>query len=218
MRRTSWKHKVGDTVMIKAEIVQIDECDPKKCYIIAPNGGYAKIGDDDVIVTVPDEYPGDSSMEDLTYKEIELRPCPFCGHLPSMENGYVYCNNVDCGNIDPLSPRDWNTRPVEDELAASLAAMTEERNAARAELERCLNDYDPEIILGAIWKIVGKPKMTVRIIDGQEYHQYDSTLGTLRDAMAEREVLREQLVAMTKRAEEAEAEAKRLASELEYLY
>lgn len=72
----------------------------------------------------------------------ELRPCPFCGgealtnifldyedieNLPTnVIDDYepeVTCENERCINGWWLSPKDWNTRPIEDELQARIAEL-----------------------------------------------------------------------------------------------
>ena len=72
----------------------------------------------------------------------ELRPCPFCGGqaLTSTFLDYddleympldtiepeVTCENERCINGWWLSPNDWNTRPIEDALNASIAELEAE--------------------------------------------------------------------------------------------
>jgi hypothetical protein len=74
----------------------------------------------------------------------ELRPCPFCGgkaitstffdwdDLEYMAfevndsesiDGEVTCENEHCINGWYLSPKDWNTRPIEDALNARIAEL-----------------------------------------------------------------------------------------------
>lgn len=73
----------------------------------------------------------------------ELKPCPFCGgeaittaffdaddfdYMPIEVNdcdAEVTCKNERCINGWWLSPKDWNTRPIEDELRARIAEMEE---------------------------------------------------------------------------------------------
>ena len=70
----------------------------------------------------------------------ELKPCPFCGgeaittaffdaddfdYMPIEVNdcdAEVTCENERCINGWYLSPKAWNTRPIEDALRAQLAA------------------------------------------------------------------------------------------------
>lgn len=66
--------------------------------------------------------------------ETELKPCPFCGELPSAESlgedgYYICCGNIDCESMDVISPEAWNTRPVED-------ALQERAEKAEADAER----------------------------------------------------------------------------------
>jgi len=79
--------------------------------------------------------------------ENKLRPCPFCGgkaitatfldydDLDYMAfevndsesiDGEVTCENERCINGWYLSPKDWNTRPIEDALESRLAELEAE--------------------------------------------------------------------------------------------
>ena len=71
----------------------------------------------------------------------ELKPCPFCGgeaittaffdaddfdYMPIEVNdcdAEVTCKNERCINGWWLSPKDWNTRPIEDALNARIAEL-----------------------------------------------------------------------------------------------
>ena len=70
----------------------------------------------------------------------ELRPCPFCGgkaitatYLDYDDEGYmafevndsesITCENERCINGWYLSPKDWNTRPIEDALNKRIAEL-----------------------------------------------------------------------------------------------
>ena len=78
----------------------------------------------------------------------ELKPCPFCGgkaitstffdwdDLDYMDfevndnesiDGDVTCENERCINGWYLSPKNWNTRPIEDELRARIAELETEK-------------------------------------------------------------------------------------------
>jgi len=58
----------------------------------------------------------------------ELKPCPFCGELPTKHRKY---SEVDCrvwlcplqSIVVPISQ--WNTRPIEDQLRAELEKLGE---------------------------------------------------------------------------------------------
>lgn len=74
----------------------------------------------------------------------ELKPCPFCGgeaitttfidpddfeYMPIEVNdcdAEVTCENERCINGWWLSPKDWNTRPIEDALTARIAELEAE--------------------------------------------------------------------------------------------
>ena len=56
----------------------------------------------------------------------KLKPCPFCGKIPNAEYiedvMYVICSNDLCGMscIASVTLKEWNARPIEDELEAQL--------------------------------------------------------------------------------------------------
>jgi hypothetical protein len=75
---------------------------------------------------------GLSGLED---EMSELKPCPFCGREVTVDKwGDVHCDNnnqyIDEGEYCPndiiLKPKEWNTRPIEDDLTAELARLTAE--------------------------------------------------------------------------------------------
>jgi hypothetical protein len=89
----------------------------------------------------------------------ELRPCPFCGskaltntfldyedieNLPTnVIDDYepeVTCENERCIYGWWLSPKDWNTRPIEDALRKRIAELEAERDQAKAIVSR-LRDF-----------------------------------------------------------------------------
>ena len=60
----------------------------------------------------------------------ELRPCPFCGKEPAIDNNFAICVNDDCELSDywsGLEVGSWNTRPIEDALKARIAELEAER-------------------------------------------------------------------------------------------
>ena len=121
----------------------------------------------------------------------ELKPCPFCGQSPSMEEsitpvGYVFCNNMFCESLEPLSPDTWNTRPIEDKLAASLAAMTAERDAAKAELE--LTEEAVEDLQASLFR-------AGEIIEANQ-QEIGRLIASLAETTAERDGLRNEVAVM----------------------
>ena len=72
----------------------------------------------------------------------ELRPCPFCGGQALTKTFFDYddleympldiiepevtCENERCINGWWLSPNDWNTRPIEDDLRKRIAELEAE--------------------------------------------------------------------------------------------
>ena len=83
----------------------------------------------------------------------ELRPCPFCGGQALTKTFFDYddleympldiiepevtCENERCINGWWLSPNDWNTRPIEDELRNSIAEL----EADNAEFRQLIRDW-----------------------------------------------------------------------------
>ena len=61
----------------------------------------------------------------------ELKPCPFCGKEPAIDNNFAICVNDDCELSDywsGLEDCSWNTRPIEDALNARIAELEEEND------------------------------------------------------------------------------------------
>jgi len=59
-----------------------------------------------------------------------LRPCPFCGAEPTMQNTHTpYVKCLNCLGDGPrcakeeIAADEWNTRPIEDALTAELAEL-----------------------------------------------------------------------------------------------
>ena len=103
----------------------------------------------------------------------ELKPCPFCGIVPTVEgdpfseeyirgynSGLIGCRNVACAfggeYISKATQKEattiWNTRPIEDALRAELARRDEIITRLKEDGERLVDciEYDffaHEIIL-----------------------------------------------------------------------
>ena len=82
----------------------------------------------------------------------ELRPCPFCGGQALTKTFFDYddleympldiiepevtCENERCINGWWLSPNDWNTRPIEDDLRKRIAELEAENIRLGIEYQR----------------------------------------------------------------------------------
>ena len=63
----------------------------------------------------------------------ELRPCPFCGEMPKVNDWSLhgiteqrcFCDNDKCPVYlsKTIAICDWNTRPIEDALTARIAEL-----------------------------------------------------------------------------------------------
>ena len=63
-------------------------------------------------------------------KMSELRPCPFCGEVPAVNEHWGFaggCTNNECPNNNRdfqgacfMTEEEWNTRPTEDDILARL--------------------------------------------------------------------------------------------------
>ncbi len=87
----------------------------------------------------------------------ELRPCPFCGGQALTKTFFDYddleympldiiepevtCENERCINGWWLSPNDWNTRPIEDNLRKRIAELEEQVWSLNLENERMEEAY-----------------------------------------------------------------------------
>lgn len=82
----------------------------------------------------------------------KLKPCPFCGKMPEVEpNGDCYCDYYICPMApDSYMPKDWNTRPIEDELRAEIERLKvriEELEAAGTILRDCFSLHKPNWLI-----------------------------------------------------------------------
>ena len=78
----------------------------------------------------------------------ELRPCPFCGEMPKVNDWSLhgiteqrcFCDNDKCPVYlsKTIAICDWNTRPIEDALTARIAELEaeSERFTAHSDIER----------------------------------------------------------------------------------
>lgn len=64
----------------------------------------------------------------MSINDIEPKPCPFCkfpGKINSV--GEAHCSNQICAiAYFPMKVKDWNNRPIEDDLRQQLAEKDKE--------------------------------------------------------------------------------------------
>ena len=90
----------------------------------------------------------------------ELRPCPFCGEMPKVNDWTVkgitdkrcFCDNEKCPVYlsKTIAIDDWNTRPIEDELRAEIERLKvriEELEAAGTILRDCFSLHKPNWLI-----------------------------------------------------------------------
>ena len=61
-----------------------------------------------------------------TNQSNNLRPCPFCGKEPAIDNNFAICVNDDCEQSDYWTGPEvdtWNTRPIEDALESRISEL-----------------------------------------------------------------------------------------------
>jgi len=73
----------------------------------------------------------------------ELKPCPFCGGMPKVNDWTLkgitdkrcFCDNEKCPVYlsKTIAIDDWNTRPIEDALNDRIAELEAENAALKAE-------------------------------------------------------------------------------------
>lgn len=94
-------------------------------------------------------------MTEMPEHAIELKPCPFCGQAPivvtkeyKLSQTIMAENDITCDNDSCIMwPRfytldDWNTRPIEDQLRAALAAS----EARAVQLRYVINEVASTLI------------------------------------------------------------------------
>ena len=70
----------------------------------------------------------------------ELKKCPFCGSEADIFLGtrITYCTNSECMQSKRIIPMgEWNTRPIEDELAEQITAIDNIVNRSDATTPLC---------------------------------------------------------------------------------
>ena len=82
----------------------------------------------------------------------ELRPCPFCGEMPKVNDWSLhgiteqrcFCDNDKCPVYlsKTIAICDWNTRPIEDALTARIAEL-------EVEVARLLTERDDVLMAEA---------------------------------------------------------------------
>mgnify|MGYP001767495091 CR=1 FL=1 len=71
----------------------------------------------------------------------ELRPCPFCGAMPTKLNSGYTCSTLGCAlQENTVSAKEWNTRPIEDALNARIAELERDKKALRG-IEENLREH-----------------------------------------------------------------------------
>ena len=110
----------------------------------------------------PDEYldeNGNPCEAEPEQKRGELKPCPFCGGMPKVNDWTLkgitdkrcFCDNEKCPVYlsKTIAIDDWNTRPIEDALNARIAeleAAQRWRVVANGELPEVYRNEDGEFI------------------------------------------------------------------------
>jgi Lar family restriction alleviation protein len=97
----------------------------------------------------------------------ELKPCPFCGKQEALiirDEGFnkgwkqVFCDyegvTGPSGKCEHEAIELWNTRPIEDKLAAELLALREAKQVALSEAVKILWLDDSSDYGTALWSIV----------------------------------------------------------------
>jgi hypothetical protein len=86
----------------------------------------------------------------------ELRPCPFCGNIPSFNpvTKEVACIRYHKLAIGTYTAKEWNTRPIEDALRKQLDIAVEALRYYRsANLMDDQGEYDYGVALNALAEI-----------------------------------------------------------------
>jgi len=87
----------------------------------------------------------------------ELKPCPFCGGMPKVNDWTLkgitdkrcFCDNEKCPVYlsKTIAIDDWNTRPIEDALNKRIAELEaeNERFTVHSDIERQDDKWIPEV-------------------------------------------------------------------------
>ena len=90
----------------------------------------------------------------------ELKPCPFCGmkaNIVEDMNTWCCCSNEGASHGDYLEIKEWNTRPIEDELRA-------ENDALKDILKEWLDDVEHGLFV-----VAGNGNVSQGIDEGEYY-------------------------------------------------
>lgn len=82
----------------------------------------------------------------------ELKPCPFCGQPNKLHKGNCYLMRYYGVDDQAVMRRMWNTRPVEDQLRADLAAAQQRIAALEEALSVRVAIDDTNRTLAEDWK------------------------------------------------------------------
>jgi hypothetical protein len=77
---------------------------------------------------------------------IEVKPCPFCGSPPLVDQGFglATCSRVGCAARGVVLLDDWNTRLVEDELRVKLEGYRKALDVAMDAIGMHFTAYEVE--------------------------------------------------------------------------
>ena len=77
----------------------------------------------------------------------DLKPCPFCGQKPQEGSlgkwaGGEITVSCDCNDLPIFTIEQWNTRPIEDELNATIKQQREVNVLYQGEVQRLQNQVE----------------------------------------------------------------------------
>jgi len=144
----------------------------------------------------PDEYldeNGNPCEAEPEQKRGELKPCPFCGGMPKVNDWTLkgitdkrcFCDNEKCPVYlsKTIAIDDWNTRPIEDALTARITELEQELNTTDGLLKEATETIGA-VVACCTYNSNDDAKIGIYGIDQKAFTRIDQFMTHYNDAIS----------------------------------